>query len=652
MPSSATIVNDSEKGDCVQKQSSSTSGVRSNTTTSEVTGAPRNATTAQTSRKQPGKRKRSCGRTSLAKGDGQPSSEANVNPPRSRRTISTRFGEDDMTTADRAISDSQLVGGTADVPLPSTGRGQGRRSISRRNTRSSRTYDTPGSSSERADEEPDIEPGSSDTRVAEDDLTPTERRIPDTQLLRNLGKHPSVYARAGQNPPTKGLYFRGAWRNAVKLYRAANDQYKQLFIDAGFGDFLQIEPVDLPQGYLIALTERWFAETNTLHLPCCELGPTPLDWTMITGLRFGGQPIELDTEYDKKKVRRLLGLRREDLFSGNRLCLNNIIPSKDEVMAVPPTREAMEGIFRRLFLYVIGSCFFGNSRSVMHFELLQFLEDIDAVKNYDWGAITYAAFLSGMRKKVTGRIGAFTAFWQFLLFWAFEYLSISRPEHSEEGEKAFPRAMRWKFAKNIGTLDNSELTASRCQLDDVDDVAQVTWEPYVEVEIYDGIGSSIDLAKNRVRFMSLDTWEYYLGERCRRQLGLSCLVPQNPPKKMYGQQNKKKRQSKDEQQSKNEPANHINSGRSAATLVRNDIKDYASWFANNSVGKIVDVNQLIGGPDIGRKVMSHWMATHQPEMILVPESEVKEITEALGTADAELNKLQEELSQIRRGSYS
>ncbi|KAF1002949.1 hypothetical protein AG4045_011462 [Apium graveolens] len=420
MPSSATIVNDSEKGDCVQKQSSSTSGVRSNTTTSEVTGAPRNATTAQTSRKQPGKRKRSCGRTSLAKGDGQPSSEANVNPPRSRRTISTRFGEDDMTTADRAISDSQLVGGTADVPLPSTGRGQGRRSISRRNTRSSRTYDTPGSSSERADEEPDIEPGSSDTRVAEDDLTPTERRIPDTQLLRNLGKHPSVYARAGQNPPTKGLYFRGAWRNAVKLYRAANDQYKQLFIDAGFGDFLQIEP-----------------------------------------------------------------------------------------------------------------------------------------------------------------------------FWAFEYLSISRPEHSEEGEKAFPRAMRWKFAKNIGTLDNSELTASRCQLDDVDDVAQ-----------------------------------------------------------MYGQQNKKKRQSKDEQQSKNEPANHINSGRSAATLVRNDIKDYASWFANNSVGKIVDVNQLIGGPDIGRKVMSHWMATHQPEMILVPESEVKEITEALGTADAELNKLQEELSQIRRGSYS
>lgn len=181
MPSSATVVNDCEKGDCVQIPSSSTSGVPGNTTTREVIGAPRNATTTQSPRKQ-GKRKRSCGSTSLAKGDGQPSSsEANINPPRSRRTTSRRF-----------------VGGTSDVPLPPTGRGQGRRSISCRNARSSRTSETPGSSSVRADEEPDVEPGSSDARIAEDDLTPAERNIPGTQLLPNLGEHPSVYARAGR----------------------------------------------------------------------------------------------------------------------------------------------------------------------------------------------------------------------------------------------------------------------------------------------------------------------------------------------------------------------------------------------------------------------------------------------------------------------
>ncbi|KAK1397328.1 hypothetical protein POM88_007191 [Heracleum sosnowskyi] len=743
MSSSATKLNDCENGDCVQQPSSSTSGVPSNTTTREVIGAPRNATTTQASRRQQGKKKRSSGSTSLAKGDGQPSSsEANINPPGSRSPTPRRFGEDDMTTADRAISDSQPVHGTSDFPLPPAGRRQESRN----------TNERPGSSSARADGEPfmsleiaDREPGSSNTMTAQasgrreinrkrlrgsssfaradgqpssreananltssrrttprqaisesplvrgtsdvplpprgkgqgsrsisrrntrssrtyaDASTPTESDISGTQFILNLRNHPSVHARAGQNPSPEGLYFRGAWRNAVKLYRAANDQYKQLFKNAGFEDFLKIDPVELPQGYLIALMERWFSETNTLHLPCCELGPTPLDWTMITGLRFGGQPIELPTKYDKGKVQKLLGLGTKDIFSGNRICLSKIKPEEAEVMAVPPTREAMESIFRRLFLYVIGSCLFGNSRSVIHHELVQFLEDIDAVGSYDWGAVTYAAFLVGMRSKVTKRIGAFTAFWQFLLFWAFEYLNICRPEHAEEDMHVFPRAMRWNFAENLGTLDNSELTASRFQLDDVDDEAQVTWQPYFDIETYndltwqayfdnietyDSIGFSITLAKSRVRFMSFDTWEYYLGERCRRQLGLSPLVPHKPPEKMHEQR------SKDEPQSEVEREDLINTGISSGTLVRNDIADYASWFRNNSIGKIVNVTELIGGPDIGRKVMRHWMAEHRPDMILVPKSEVKEIREALGTANAEREKLQKELSRVRRGARS
>lgn len=38
----------------------------------------------------------------------------------------------------------------------------------------------------------------------------------------------------------------------------------------------------------------------------------------------------------------------------------------------------------------------------------------------------------------------------------------------------FPRAMRWKFPENGGTLDNFDLTASRCQLDYVDDESKVS----------------------------------------------------------------------------------------------------------------------------------------------------------------------------------
>ncbi|KAL8147478.1 protein MAINTENANCE OF MERISTEMS-like [Apium graveolens] len=572
--SSGTIVNNCENGDCFQQQSS---------------------------RRQQEKRKRSRGSTSLGNGDGNSSIVVNNNPPRSH--------------------------GASDVHLPPTRRGQGNGSSSRRSLRSSRTDERSGSSS---DEDPDIEPGSND----EDDLTPAERNIPGTQLLKNLGKHPSVYARAGLNPLTKGLSFRGAWKKAVTLYRVANNQYKQLFIDAGFGDFLEIVPVDLPQGYLIALMERWFAETNTLHLPCCEIGPTPLDWTMITGVRFGGELIKLNSKYETEKVRRLLGVRG---ISGSRIRLSAIKPRKELVEAVPPSDEAKERIFRRLFLYVIGSCFFGNNQSVIHSGLVQFLEDIHTVRTYNWGQITYAAFLTGMRRKVTRKIGSFTAFWQFLPFWAFEYLNICRPEHAEADD--FPRATRWKFPRNLGTLDNSELTASRCQLDYVDDKSKVTWQPYLASKKYNSaaISETIELANSRVRFIGFDTWEYYLGERCQRQLGLPCLVPSDPPEMMHGTLI-------------NNCDVDTSTVSSAQYLVSAERLDYASWFTDNSIGKIVDVTRLIGGTDIGRKVIGHWMEKYRPGMIHVPQSETEEIEQGLNTADAERAKLQEELARVRRGS--
>ncbi|KAK1397326.1 hypothetical protein POM88_007189 [Heracleum sosnowskyi] len=624
--------------DRVQQQASSTYG---------VPVSPSNTTTTQSSGRLQENRKRSRGSTSLARADGQPSpTEANANSTRSRRITPKQVIEDDITPVERTISESLLFRGATNAPLPLTGRGQWNRSISRRNTSSSRTCERPGSSSAGA-EEPDIssetadiEPGSRDARD-EDDLTPAERNISGTQLLSNLGNHPSVYARAGLNPRMQGLSFRGAWKRAIDLYRVANDEYKQLFIRAGFGDFLKIDPVELPQGYIIALTERWFAETNTIHLPCCEIGPTPLDWTMITGLRFVGRRIKLDVDGElpkekEEKVRKLLGLDRADIFSGTRIKLSAVRPKKELVEAVPPSNEARERTFRRLFLYVIGSCFFGNNQSVIHHELVEFLENINTVGTYDWGAITFAAFLSGMRRKVTRQIGSFTAFWQFLPFWAFEYLNICRPEHSEVND--FPRATRWKFPQNLGTLDNSELTASRCQLDYVDDESKVTWQPYLASEKYNSgdndIATSIMSANKRVPFIGFDTWEYYLGERCQRQLGLPCLVPSDPPEMMHGL-------------SKDYPDDDTSMVSSAQNLVSNESLDYASWFTDNSIGKIVDVTRLIGGTDIGRKVIGHWMAKYRPGMILVPESEVEEMKQARDTADAARKKLQEELKTFR-----
>lgn len=213
---------------------------------------------------------------------------------------------------------------------------------------------------------------------------------------------------------TQNLNFRGAWPTALGLYRQAHDEYKQLFIAAGFGEFLKIDAVHIPQAYLVALMERWFSETNTLHLPCCEIGPTPVDWNVITGLQFRGRPISLNQKFPMNRALELLGVDRGAVTEG-KIRLSSITPTVEEVKVAPASDEAKEVMFRRLFLYVVGSCFFNNNRSVINHEFVKYLEYIDEVGSYNWGAITFAAFLAGMRRKVTGETGAFTGFWPFLL---------------------------------------------------------------------------------------------------------------------------------------------------------------------------------------------------------------------------------------------
>lgn len=129
------------------------------------------------------------------------------------------------------------------------------------------------------------------------------------------------------------------------LHGQAHDQYKTLFVAAGFGDFLKIDAVQIPPSYLVALMERWFSETNTLHLPSCEIGPTPVDWTMVTGLRFKGQCIKLDPKYEMSKALELLGVELEAITDG-KIHLSNITPTAEEVKEAPKSDETKAILFR------------------------------------------------------------------------------------------------------------------------------------------------------------------------------------------------------------------------------------------------------------------------------------------------------------------
>ena len=55
--------------------------------------------------------------------------------------------------------------------------------------------------------------------------------------------------------------------------------------------FRTLIDLDYPQGDVAlhhALGERWWPSTQSFHFPVGEIGLTPLDFTAMTGMRFGG----------------------------------------------------------------------------------------------------------------------------------------------------------------------------------------------------------------------------------------------------------------------------------------------------------------------------------------------------------------------------
>jgi hypothetical protein len=73
--------------------------------------------------------------------------------------------------------------------------------------------------------------------------------------------------------------------------------------------------------------------------------------------------------------------------------------------------------------------------------------DIDALWEYDWGALTYGFFIRGLRRFSCQEMISFLGFWQFILFWAFEHFPSFTPSRLPSApDPAFPLARRWDAA--------------------------------------------------------------------------------------------------------------------------------------------------------------------------------------------------------------
>ncbi|XP_050214839.1 protein MAINTENANCE OF MERISTEMS-like [Mercurialis annua] len=405
--------------------------------------------------------------------------------------------------------------------------------------------------------------------------------VQPTPLLPGLKNHPSIYIRLGQRPTERNFATQNNWTRAFEVCSNAAGIYKELLYEAGFGDFLSIKPFKISSGgYMSALVERYFSETHTLHLGTFEIGPTPLAWTMITGIRFGGNPLS-PPNITPKECANLLRLEgTKGVIYKDKIKLEVLCPSTLD-FSKEPTINDLEWMFRRLILYLVGSSFFSGTDSMVSIRMVSALSNIRKINQYDWGAATFSAFLRGMRQRTSECSGAFSGFYPFLLLWAYEHIPYMRPSTRwSQSACVFPRACRWNL---MDVPITNEFTWYRLELEYLEE-DEVDFDPYKELWEKEDFQHERALSQKRIAFMGSESWEVYMGERNLRQFGGGIQIPHSPPTERFGEKLRILTIS----------AKYLLQGADAWDLLEDEECDYSEWFHANSLGRILSLDQFQG----------------------------------------------------------
>uniref|UniRef100_A0A2N9IH05 Aminotransferase-like plant mobile domain-containing protein n=1 Tax=Fagus sylvatica TaxID=28930 RepID=A0A2N9IH05_FAGSY len=317
---------------------------------------------------------------------------------------------------------------------------------------------------------------------------PVAVEISDTPLLTNLLAHPSSLVRRCQEPPD----------SAGRVYHPA----------------------------VWCFIERFFHHTGTFHLSTCEMAVLPVDWSAILGIRFGGRAPPSEP-IDGFEAMEILGLADRDAIEGSRrpsVRIRHLVDVLRRDREEPPT----ELRYRQWAAYFIFSCFLGNDRSIVPTPIVGMFRDIDTLREYDWGALTYGFYIRGLRRYSRRESISFLGFWQFTVFWAFEHFPTFAPSRLPlASDPDFPLARRWDSSR-IERMTARTLLELRMTVDCIRD-ADIIFQPYsATLSQRPEVFRAVALSRLRLWIRTPRSWELLLGERTVRQLGDEAVVPVDP----------------------------------------------------------------------------------------------------------------------------
>jgi hypothetical protein len=492
---------------------------------------------------------------------------------------------------------------------------------------------------------------------------PVAVEISDTPLLTNLLAHPSSLVRRCQVPSYFHMFLlfltfanlcidillsdfvqeppysagRGGWSEFSRLLAVSRPEYKEFLIELGFGPFLSIPYVSVYHPAVWCFIERFFHHTGTFHLSTCEMAVLPVDWSAILGIRFGGRAPPSEP-IDGFEAREILGLADRDAIEGTRRPSVRIRYLADVLRRdreEPPT----ELRYRQWAAYFIFSCFLGNDRSIVPTPIVGMFRDIDTLREYDWGALTYGFYIRGLRRYSRRESISFLGFWQFTVFWAFEHFPTFAPSRLPlASDPDFPLARRWDTSR-IERMTTCTLLELRMTVDCLRD-ADIIFQPYsAALSQRPEVFRAVALSCLRLLIRTTRSWELLLGERTVRQLGDEAVVPVDPSPLMTI-----------EDYIPRAPSDPYIAGVSAyPSLVREGVP-YQEWFEQVSLGSLMSLHEVEGGRVMGGVAMdSHHIRSsgqierHEGEILRLQ----LELSVSVDRHTADMDRVQGEMASMQ-----
>ncbi|KAF6173977.1 hypothetical protein GIB67_039928, partial [Kingdonia uniflora] len=271
---------------------------------------------------------------------------------------------------------------------------------------------------------------------------------------------------------------------------------------------------------VLAMVERWWPSTRTFHLPYGELGITPKDFTVFTGIGIGiGEPIIFEDFYAEyvKALTIFPAMEFKDYEKG---CVSfaHLETYLDHTRVDFNNKGNTKVIFRAFMLLYFGGVLFGNSKSWARLELIGPLAILEN-KTY---TIDFGSAILGH------------------LYYCLDQASKQEIGHhiliDNRLDDFYSRILAWITTRQkfTGNKVKHHLALMRQQLD-LRAINNIQWDPFRNMK--DALKREVVIAGNNSPKIVLlqcpfGGYEWHLGDRCWAQLERRA-VSYDPPKKLH-----------------------------------------------------------------------------------------------------------------------